>query len=392
MKGIYFSVMRIISITICFLILLSACSSSPNQGSQQAGFITLLGSDTLAVEQFTVTPTRVEASVMLRTPSTSLRRYVMDLDEQGHMNRLETTITTYTDEEQPASTSILTASDSGFTVTTYQNGEEETRVLEAPATALPFLDMVHWPYDLVLPKAYASSEDVFEQSLLSGRRAQTFEIRRLSADSMTIKHPFRGTMGVNVNNTGQITLLDAGNTTRKLKVSRVPSVDVESIAAYFGERDKAGSPFGPLSGRGETLATVGNANIRIDFGTPSKRGRDIFGNIVPWGEVWRTGANRATHFETDQDLMIGSVAVPAGTYTLYTIPEPEGGTLIINTQTDQGGTTYNNDLDLGRVPLTRSMLDETVETFSISIVNDGSSNSLQLAWDQSAFSVPIRIN
>lgn len=384
--------MRIISITICFLFLLSACSSSAEQELQEAGFITLLGADTLAVEKFTVTATRVEASVMLRTPSTSLRHYVLDLDEQGHMNRLETTVTTYTDEEQPASRSVLVASDSGFTVTTYQDGEEETRALEAPSSALPFLDMVHWPYDLVLPKAYASAEGVYEQSLLSGRRAQTFEISRLSADSMTIKHPFRGTMGVNVNNTGHITFLDAGNTTRKLKVSRVASVDVESIASHFGELDKSGSPFGPLSGRGEVLTTVDNANIRIDFGTPSKRGRDIFGHIVPWSEVWRTGANRATHFETDQNLMIGDVSVPAGTYTLYTIPEPEGGTLIINTQTGQGGTTYNSDLDLGRVPLTHSMLDETVEVFSISIVESESSNMLQLAWDQSAFSVPVRIN
>ena len=88
--------------------------------------------------------------------------------------------------------------------------------------------------------------------------------------------------------------------------------------------------------------------------------------------------------------MIGNVSVPAGTYTLYTIPEPEGGTLIINTQTGQGGTTYNSDLDLGRVSMTRTMLDETIEVFTISI--DETANMLQLSWDQSAFSIPVRIN
>ena len=379
--------MRIIFGIFYCLTLLISCSS-PGSTSQEAGFVTLLGSDTLAVEQFTVTADRVEASVMLRTPSTSFRHYLMDLNAEGHMERLETTITTYRDASQSPVRSVIIASDSGFTVTTYEDGEENTRTVSAPPNALPFLDMVHWPFDLILPQAYSSEEEVYEQPLLTGRRAQTFEIRRLSADSMTIKHPFRGTTGVTVEHTGHISLLDAGNTTRKLKVSRVDSIDVKRLAAYYSVLDQSGAPFGPLSGRGETLAAVGNANIRIDYGTPSKRGREIFGKIVPWGEVWRTGANRATHFETDQDLTIGELSVPAGTYTLFTIPEPDGGTLIINTQTGQGGTTYNSDLNLGTVPMVRTSLDDAVEVFTISIEN----NQLQLLWDQSAFSVPVRIN
>lgn len=380
--------MRITFSIIYCLTLLSACSSLPEPASQEAGFVTLLGADTLAVEHFTVSERRVEAAVMLRSPSTSLRHFVMDLNEEGHMTRLETTVKTDLDATEPASRSIIVSSDSGFTMTTYQGTQEETREIAAPADALPFLDMIHWPFDLVLSDAYASTEGVYEQSLLAGRRARTFEISRLSADSMTIKHPSRGTMGVTVNEAGHILMLDAGNTTRKLRVSRVESIDVESLAAHFKEQDQAGSPFGPLSGRGEALASLGTANIRIDYGTPSKRGRDIFGNIVPWGNVWRTGANRATHFETDQDLIIGDFPVAAGTYTLFTIPEPEGGTLIINTQTDQGGTTYNSELDLVRVPMTRTMLDDAVEVFTISVENQ----QLQISWDQSTFAVPVQLN
>ncbi len=388
----FFKLMRILLAIICCLTLLSACSTPSDERVQQAGFITLLGADTLAAEHVVVSDNTIEATVMLRTPSTSLRRYTMNVNEAGGIERLETIVTTFTDGEQPASRSVLVSSDSGYTLTSYEGGEETSRTLAAPVTALPFLDMIHWPFDQVLPRAYSSAQDVYEQPLLSGRRAQTFEIRRLSADSMTIKHPFRGTMGVTVDDVGQIMVLDAGNTTRKLRVRRVESVDVEALAAYFSELDKTGSAFGPLSGRGETLATVNEANIRIDFGTPSKRGRTIFGNIVPWGEVWRTGANRATHFETDQDLTIGDVSVPAGTYTLFTIPESEGGTLIINTQTDQGGTTYNSELDLGRVSMTRTQLDDVVEVFNISIEEEASSHRLQIAWDQSAFSVPVQIN
>ncbi len=63
--------------------------------------------------------------------------------------------------------------------------------------------------------------------------------------------------------------------------------------------------------------------------------------LVPWGALWRTGANRATHFTTDRTLQLRDLTVPAGTYTLYTIPEPDGGPLIVNRQTGEGGTTYN---------------------------------------------------
>src|SRR5690606_2233295 len=111
------------------------------------------------------------------------------------------------------------------------------------------------------------------------------------------------------------------------------------------------------------------AEIEIDYGTPRKRGREIWGALVPFGEVWRTGANQATHFRTSRDLVFGAGAdtlvVPAGTYTLFSIPQPDGGVLIINRQTGQTGTAYDPARDLGRVTLTSRPLPEMVERFTI---------------------------
>ena len=124
-----------------------------------------------------------------------------------------------------------------------------------------------------------------------------------------------------------------------------------------------GKIFGALSAAVINNYKVNGVNFRLDYGSPSKRGREIFGGIVKYGERWRTGANRATHIKFDKDITIGNLEVPAGEYTLFSIPEEDGGTLIINTQTGQNGRNYNPDLDLGRISLNRKNLPETIENF-----------------------------
>jgi hypothetical protein len=100
---------------------------------------------------------------------------------------------------------------------------------------------------------------------------------------------------------------------------------VDDIVERWTEQDAAGRSVGALSGRARMTSNVGGATISLDYGTPSKRGRSIWGALVPFGAVWRTGANQATHFETDRDLVLGTgrdtLVVPTGRYTLFSIPE-----------------------------------------------------------------------
>lgn len=379
--------MRITSFLLVALFALSSCNQAPQQGA----FLTYLGSDTLAAEQFAIYENRVEASVMLRTPETSLQSYILELDDAGRMHRFEATVRDpASPEAPPLRKDLLLASENGFLRQITEAGATRTDTLESAAEALPFLDMIHWPFEIMLKRAYQSDQP-YEQPLLVGRRVMPFELRRLSSDSMTIKHPFRGTMGVTVNDQGQLQLLDAGQTTRKVRVVRTAHVDAAALASQFADREAVGATFGPLSGRHEHTVSLNGATITVDFGTPAKRGRTIFGALVPYGQVWRTGANQATHFTTDRDLMIGEVAVPAGTYTLFSIPEADGGLLIINTQTGQGGTTYNEDRDLGRIPMIRETLVDSEEIFNIAIEERSPNAMLQLRWDQTAYSVPLTV-
>jgi hypothetical protein len=123
-------------------------------------------------------------------------------------------------------------------------------------------------------------------------------------------------------------------------------------------------------------------DITIKYNAPSVRGRQIMGALVPYDKVWRTGANPATTLITAANLKIGTLEVPAGTYTIYTLPNPDTWMLIINKQTGQWGTIYNQDRDLGRTPMQGKTLPTSQEVMSISFENTkAGSTELHIKWD-----------
>jgi hypothetical protein len=135
----------------------------------------------------------------------------------------------------------------------------------------------------------------------------------------------------------------------------------------------------------DAAVKVGAGEIKIHYNSPAVRCRKIFGDLVPYGQVWRTGANPATSFVTTTELKIGSLTVPAGKYTLYTMPAAPGTPwqLIINKQTGQWGTEYHQDKDLGRVPMTGATLPKSQERMSISFdKTTGHSTVLHIRWDK----------
>lgn len=149
----------------------------------------------------------------------------------------------------------------------------------------------------------------------------------------------------------------------------------------------------PLSPPATARATIGAKDIVIQYCAPSIRGRKIMGGLVPFNKVWRTGANAATTVVSQGDLRIGGLAVPRGTYTLYTIPSEREWTLIVNRQTGQWGTQYDESQDLGRVKMQVRSIPSPVETFVISIDPAGPNRGvLKLTWETTEASVPIAMD
>jgi hypothetical protein len=140
---------------------------------------------------------------------------------------------------------------------------------------------------------------------------------------------------------------------------------------------------------GTAEITLKGKKIIVAYSRPSMRGRKIVGGLVPFGQVWRTGANEATSLVTETDLTIGGVAVPKGSYTLYSLPTEGGWKLIINKQTGQWGTEYNQAQDLARVDMKVEKLGSPVEQFTINLKPAGAGAVLSLEWETTRASVNI---
>jgi hypothetical protein len=131
-------------------------------------------------------------------------------------------------------------------------------------------------------------------------------------------------------------------------------------------------------------------SITVDYSSPRMKGRKIFGDVVPYGEVWRTGANEATTFVTTADLSAGNTSVPAGNYTIFTIPTQNQWTLIINKKTGEWGIPYKYESDeLGRVDMKVSSTASPVEDFTIAFDQGGRTCTLNLSWENTKASLVL---
>jgi hypothetical protein len=157
-----------------------------------------------------------------------------------------------------------------------------------------------------------------------------------------------------------------------------------------------GSASGQVSPPETANGKIGNAMLTIKYCAPSVLGRQIFGEggrvmQDPTAPIWRAGANDATALHTSADLMIGSLAVPKGDYTLYVnVKDPDAWELVINKQTGQWGTSYDASQDLGRVKMQMSKPPALIEVLKYTISSSGGNKgTIQLAWEKHIASVPV---
>jgi hypothetical protein len=142
----------------------------------------------------------------------------------------------------------------------------------------------------------------------------------------------------------------------------------------------------PASPPAEASTMIAGKTVSIKYNSPSVKGRKIFGGLVPFGQVWRAGANAATSLHTETDLTIGNLSVPKGDYTLYVLPAEKEWTLIVNKQTGQWGTEYSQANDLGRVKMTVKPTGTLVESFKITLTE----KVLSMDWENSSATVSLK--
>jgi hypothetical protein len=352
------------------------------QGADSGAFVTRLGRDTLAIERFVRSPDSLWGEMVSRAPRTGRSRYVARLDRSG-------SVVAYT----------LTTSDGGHVSETLRNdtatytiamtraGHDTTMRGSVglnqggPTTRLivPLFEPAYGLHEVLIARALAhpGTRVAFGWHFI-GDGPDTGSVL-MRKDSAWITTP-EDTIRLHIDGRGRIlSALNAGGTLQAT-VTRIAWPDLDAQVAAL-------TPLGTLSPRDTVRGTVGGAHVLVDYGRPTKRGRVIFGTVVAFNTIWRTGANAATTFVTDRDLMLGTTPVPAGTYTLFSYVTPTGWLLVVSKKTGEWGTDYDPTADLARIPMTvdRSAA-PPVEQFTISLWSD----RMEMAWDTWKATVPMK--
>src|SRR5436309_3441511 len=158
-----------------------------------------------------------------------------------------------------------------------------------------------------------------------------------------------------------------------------------ALGSAQGDKASRPSPAAKAS-----CALADGKTITMDYSSPRAKGRKIYGGLVPYGQVWRAGANEATTFVTTTDVMIGSAHVPAGSYTIFAIPNQDKWTLIISKKTGEWGTDYPGaSEDLARIDMKASTLPSAVENFTIAFDKTATGCTLRMDWETTRASVEI---
>lgn len=393
----------LLGVSIAVIAPARAGAQSPQPASpERAGFVTTLGRDTVALESFTRSARRIDGDVVVRIPGTVLCHYSIEFAADGTPQETRVDVQPLSAPSvQPERVTLDFANDSVRIVAESQ-GKRQTATHPLARGALPFfmtgfgpsygLYTAVGPLELALAHLPSTIGDTTAVAAIDIANARS-GVRRLVRHSPSeVDADWFGALWtqLTVNAANEITAVDARGTTEKTQTQRTAFIDVAAAAQRFAMVDRAGRGLGAASSDTVALGEIDGNRVVVTYGAPHARGRTILGAVVPYDQVWRTGANAATVLTVDHDLSIGGTKLPAGAYSLWTLPKRDGTvTLIINRQHGQWGTDYDPQQDLARVPMQVSAAATPRERFLIEVTGGGTPR-LRLSWDTFIWSVPLR--
>ncbi|AHG89054.1 Protein of unknown function DUF2911 [Gemmatirosa kalamazoonensis] len=362
---------------------------SKDASAAGGAFVVRLGSDTVAVERYARIGNRVEGDVVNRAPTVRVTHYVVELDPAGRVTRAQFASRRPDGSLVPNTAKSATISFRGDSAYSEILTAADTTVRLAarvPAGTVPGLANSYAMQELALMQLRASRAPSGSLSQYSAGAQGVNPLKVTIAGNRATLDYFGDPIVMTTDAAGRLLAVDGTASTNKIVVERVATVDVPTLATAFAARGNMGQ----TSPRDTVRAAAAGAQLWIDYGRPSVRGRTVWGGLlVPYNAVWRTGANAATQLSTSADLMIGGATVPAGKYTLWTYAAPDGYQLVVNKQTGQWGTEYKADQDLVRIPLTAAPLASPVEQFTFAIDPTPDGGTIRMLWGDKQLSVPF---
>ncbi len=372
------------AVALCCAAALHAQSPAPAPApTHAAAFITRLGNDTLTVERFSFAGGAYNVEQVLHAPVAALMHTHVGMTPAGGISDVIYMHHQIKEPSAPlfASTRLTVGASDSARIVMKRGDSSTTRTIAVSAGMVPSLPQSWLAYELAARQLVGARADTATVQLLEPDGSRTrILVRRIAADSVAFELPF-SVYRAQVDREGRIMNLYQPN---GLRVERVNAIDINAIAARWDELERQGKGMGMLSPRDSATVSVGAASISVNYSRPGMRGRTIWGGLVPWNQVWRTGANNPTEFRTTRDITLGGVALPAGTYTLTSISTAEGTKLIVS----KGAG--NQVSEVARVDMAASQLATPVEKFTIA-VEPGAGNraTLALSWDRRRMTAPI---
>lgn len=384
---------------VFLLALFAACAGEADDTAERYGFVATLGADTTSVESITRVGDRIIGDAVGRSPLVVRRRWEATLDADGAIRHW--VLRTHIPNAPEGATELYHAANLGDDVVTVVRsaGQDSTRrtFQRAFPAIVPWNAFLYGSWETLLEAARTRPDGerigiYFFEGWSEGRFGYA-QVRALGGDSVRVSSTGLAGSGVaRVDSLGRLVAYSGAGTTYRQEVRRVTEVpDLDAIEQRFAEDERSRGVRTALSVRDTARGRVGAAEITVDYSQPLARGRVLLGELIPYGRVWRTGANAATHATFSAPVMVGEVAVDSGTYTLWTLPTEGAVSLILNEQTGQWGTGYRSERDLARVPMRIDTVASPVEAFTIRI--DGGADrtgTLVLEWGTFRWSVPVR--
>jgi hypothetical protein len=379
--------MKTLQLTALAVAISGACFSAHAQRADSAAFIVRLGNDTTSIERYVRTSDQLIVEAVQRSPNTTVHRLVYDLDGQFGVKRAVYAVSR-PGTEQPAARRVITFTGDSALISSEQGGQTRSQRVVAK-NAVPIAGPFYAPYEVALMRSARLRSMKSSVPLLAGSNVVNIPIERLGGDSVSLNNQFGEPMRARLDALGKLQYL---HTPAFTTVERLPWIDLNRFIDDFAQRDAVGKGLGMLSPRQTYRTNIGAANIWIDYSRPAMRGRPIWGSLVPYGRVWRTGANDAAHLATDRTIDLGGLTLAPGTYTLFLLPTADDWTLVVNRQTGMSGLDYDAAQDVGRVKLTKQANANVAEWFTIELQqNSETAGTLSFAWDRTRAGVPVTV-
>ena len=388
-------------------LLFLACSSTI-AAPERYGFVTVLGNDTVSVERVERSPTRLVTDGVDRWPFVRRRHTEFDLAGDGTIRRMVMDVQTPNGRSPRERGRRVTADFSKDRVAISvrdSGGVRDTSFATGGAITVPHVSMMYSVIELEIAAALRQAAAkglvpgdsvMFRQFYPDRDVGPSFTLHRgfvhpRPGGKVELRHDWlAGTGDVTVDSSGRMLSYSGQRSTYKVTVTRTmapPDIDAIGNRLAAAER-RTGQQ--QVSVRDTARATIGGATFSVDYSRPLARGRTLLGNVISYDRVWRTGANAATQLTTSAPTTRAGLSLPAGTYTLWTLPHANGVELIVNKQVGQWGTEYGRAHDLGRAPMKADTVSKPVEQFTISIEPTGARRgTLVMSWGTFRWTAPL---